>query len=82
MVQFLAWFLKDYSSYRSESSMFADGKTIFSREGTTQGNPLAMVIHAISTLPLIYRLANDSIKQVWYADDSAAGGSLSSLREW
>ena len=40
-----------------------------------------MAMYAIGTQPLIRRL--DGIaKQVWYADDSAAGSSLERLREW
>ena len=40
-----------------------------------------MVMYAIGTQPMICRL--DGIaKQVWYADDSAAGSSLERLRRW
>lgn len=38
-------------------------------------------MYAISTLPLIQRL-NQSVQQVWYADDATAGGELYSLRHW
>ena len=51
---------------------------MMSREGTTQGNPLAMAMYAIGTQPLIHRLSGIA-KQVWYADDSAAGGGLANL---
>ena len=54
---------------------------MLSREGTTQGDPLAMAMYAIGTKPLIHRL-NGIARQVWYADDSAAGSSLERLREW
>ena len=51
------------------------------KEGTTQGDPLAMAMYAIGTQPLVRRL--DGIaKPVWYADDSAAGSSLERLRKW
>ena len=54
---------------------------MLSKEGTTQGNPLAMAMYAIGTQPLIRRL--DGIaKQVWYADDSAAGSSIDRLKAW
>ena len=46
-----------------------------STEGITQGDPLAMA-------PLIHRLSNNAIKQVWYADDATASGELSKLRSW
>ena len=39
-------------------------------------------MYAISTIPLIHRLAKDTIKQVWYADDATASGGLCYLRQW
>ena len=48
-----------------------DGEVMFSREGTTQGDPLAMPMYAVATIPLIKGLPN-SVSQVWYADDAAA----------
>ena len=69
------------NTYRNSSQLFIDGQCILSKEGTTQGDPLAMAMYAIGTQPLICRL--DGIaKQVWYADDSAAGSSLERLRRW
>ena len=69
------------NTYRSNSQLFVDGQCIHSKEGTTQGDPLAMAMYAIGTKPLITRL--DGIaKQVWYADDSAAGSTLERLRRW
>ena len=66
------------NTYRNNSWLFVDGQCMLSKEGTTQGDPLAM---AIGTQPLIRRL--DGIaKQVWYADDSAAGSSLERHRRW
>ena len=69
------------NTYRSNSQLFVDGQCIHSKEGTTQGDPLAMAMYAIGTQPLIHRL-NGIAKQVWYADDSAAGSSLERLRRW
>ena len=61
-----------------------DGCTLFSQEGTTQGDPLAMPMYAIATLPLIHGLndPDSSTSQLWYADDATATGSLSHLRSW
>ena len=69
------------NTYRNNTQLFAGGETLLSQEGTTQGDPLAMAMYAISTLPLIRRL-NQGIQQVWYADDATAGGDVHSLRHW
>ena len=69
------------NTYRLEPSLFIDGETIQSREGTTQGDPLAMSMYAIGILPLILRLKHLA-SQIWYADDSSAAGAIKSLRKW
>ena len=69
------------NTYRNNSQLFVDGQCILSKEGTTQGDPLAMAMYATGIQPLIRRL--DGIaKQVWYADDSAAGSSIENLKRW
>ena len=60
--------------------LFIDGETILSQEGTTQGDPLAMGMYALGTLPLIHEL-NPYARQIWFAD-ATAGGKLTQLREW
>ncbi len=45
---------------------------MLSKKGTTQGDP---AIYTIGTQPLIDHLKGIS-KQVWYADDSAAGSTI------
>ena len=55
---------------------------MISKEGTMQGDPQAMAAYAIDILPLIQSLSNESTKQVWYADDSAACEDLTNLRFW
>ena len=61
--------------YQSDVPLFIDDNIIFSSEGTTQGDPLAMVMYAIGILPLIHCLNRTSVHQVWYADNAAALGS-------
>ena len=69
------------NTYRNNSHLFVDGQCLLSEEGTTQGDPLAMAMYAIGTLPLVQQL--DGIaKQTWYADDSAAASKLEQLRMW
>jgi hypothetical protein len=41
------------NSYRQPSSLFVDKLSLPSQEGTTQGDPLAMVMYALATIPLI-----------------------------
>ena len=69
------------NSYRAETDLFVGGDVIKSCEGTTQGDPLAMPMYAITTVPLIKRLS-EAVKQVWYADDAAAVGSVEKVHLW
>ena len=59
---------------------------IYSDEGATQGDVAAMAEYAIGIRPLINILASvtklGELMQAWYADDSAAAGTLKKLQEW
>ena len=71
------------NTYRNSTELFVGSETLLSAEGTTQGDPLAMPMYAMATLPLISHLSSTSdAKQVWYADDSSAVGSLESISLW
>ena len=67
---------------REDSQFFIDGSTLYSQEGTTQGDPLAMAMYATAITPLTHRFQGDGIKQAWYADDATAGGSLKQHQWW
>jgi hypothetical protein len=56
-----------------------DGDILQSAEGTTQDDPLAMIMYAIATIPLIHHLDSFIRSQVWFADDTAAVDNLSSV---
>ena len=58
------------------------GSVLYSSEGTTQGDPLAMPMYALATIPLIKKLQSVDVKQVWYADDASAAGKITRLHEW
>ena len=67
------------NSYRAPTELFVDGDIILLQEGTTHSDLLAKTIYGLATIPLITRL--DRIcKQVWYAHDSAAFGTIEQLR--
>ena len=72
------------NSYRAPTELFVDGDVLYSSEGTTQGDPLAMPMYALAMIPLIkklnYRLGD--VSQVWYTDDASAAGKIDRLREW
>ena len=52
------------NTYRSDVNLYIGGETLLSEEGTTQGDPLAMPMYALGTIPLINALSDDHIKQV------------------
>jgi hypothetical protein len=60
------------------------GAVLFSKEGVTQGDPLAMVAYGIGLLPIIRQLKAEfpAVEQPWYADDAGAGGSFQGIRAY
>ena len=74
-----------FNTYRGWAALVVRGSDslLYSKEGVTQGDPLSMLMYAVSSLPLISSL-NDPTRwtEVWYADDASACGTLDSLREW
>ena len=68
--------------YRQPACLFVDGECLLSREGATQGDPLALPMYALGVLPLVRRVATPGTRQSWYADDSSLGGGLEPLRQW
>ena len=69
------------NTYHHPAALYVDGSVLYSNEGTTQRDPLAMPFYALATLPLIGKLSK-SVTQVWYADDASACGRLSDLCLW
>ena len=59
------------------------GISVKSQEGNTQGDSLAMPLHALSTIPLIEEFSFQStVLHVWQANDSAAAGFVSDIKQW
>ena len=74
-----------FNTYRGYASLLLqDGsKSLLSKEGVTQGDPLSMMLYAVAVLPLIRSLrAPGRWTQNWYADDSSCIADLGSLRAW
>jgi len=72
------------NTYREPARLFiVGGQELRSSEGTTQGDPLAMSLYAISLQPLITRLqVKSAASQCWYADDATGCGSLGNVKTW
>ena len=59
------------------------GKELISAKGTKQGDPLSIILYAISLQPLITQLhVLSAAKQCWFADDVTGSGSLQGVRKW
>ena len=74
-----------FNTYRGFASLFVAGadEVIYSRERTTQGDPLARIFYSVSLLPLIRMLKDpNNVLQNWYADDSAAIQKLKKFEIW
>ena len=72
------------NTYRAPSELYVNGDALLSCEGTTQGDPLAMPMYALATIPLIRKLKEsvNEVNQVWYADDASGAGKNINLRTW
>lgn len=71
------------NTYRANAELFIDGTTLYSQEGTTQGDPLAMAFYALATVPLSKACKVERLSgEVWFADDAAGGGRIEHLRQW
>jgi hypothetical protein len=79
-----------YNTYKGWAPLILAGSDpdvpLYSREGTTQGDPMSMAFYAVGVLPLIRALKRDDairgVLQVWYADDSSAADNVNKLIEW
>ena len=72
------------NTYRRPARLFiTGGEEITLAEGTTQGDPIAMSLYALSLQPLITQLhVSTETKQCWFADDAIGAGLLQDVRIW
>ncbi len=75
------------NTYRVHIRLFVPAwKTeLSSQEGTTQGDPAAMPMYALSVVPLLSQAQSIFCRpggQVWYADDATGVDKLCNLRRW
>ena len=70
------------NTYRQTARLFIlGGREILSAEGTTQRDPLAMALYALSIQPLItISQAASTVKQCWFADDASGPGSTTEIK--
>ena len=67
------------NTYRTPARLIIlGGGEIFSNEGTTQGDTLAMAFYGLCTNPILQSSKQKipSVYQVWLADDATGAGSL------
>ena len=82
IVSFLGNYFNQHLSCRCSFINFIDNCCLFSSEGTTQRDPLAMAMYSIGVTPLINTLQGRQLCQVWFVDDATAGGSINGLYDW
>ena len=75
--------------YSTPSRLFViGGIELSSKEGTTQGDPIAMTVYAVAIIPLILMIlsitdkSSENTKAAAFADDLTASGDVSGIRYW
>ncbi|CEM17622.1 unnamed protein product [Vitrella brassicaformis CCMP3155] len=75
-----------FNTYRGHAALYMRDQSapLWSREGTTQGDPLASLFYSVATLPLVWEMKRPAEEgpQAWFADDSAKVGDLQPVRDW
>ena len=75
VVQFIFNCYHHWATLVVRNTADGSGHFLHSKEGVTQGDPLAMIAYGIGVLPLIrdLRRAHPHFMQPWYADDGGGG---------
>ena len=71
------------NTYRGDAELFVDSETLYSHEGTTQGDLLAMAFNALATVSLIKACnVSEPTGEVWFVNDATGSGRLTALHTW
>ena len=73
------------NTYRNPARLIIfNGGEILSKEGTTQGDTLAMDFYSCGTNPILMSLREriPEVSQAWLADDATSAGHLKDLKKW
>ena len=72
--------VKSHSSWHQHGQ----GAFIHGEEGSTQGDPLAMFMCGLGTLPLICQLKEETlqVEQPWLTNDTAGAGKLNTFASY
>ena len=72
------------NTYRASNELYVDGDVLYSLEGMTQFDPLAMPMYALATIPLFRYLKHTigDVNQAWYVDDACTAGEVTRLCKW
>ncbi|CEM36215.1 unnamed protein product [Vitrella brassicaformis CCMP3155] len=75
-----------FNTYRGHAALYMRDQSapLWSREGNTQGGPLASLFYSVATLPLVWEMKRPAEEgpQAWFADDSAKAEGLQPVRDW
>jgi hypothetical protein len=70
--------VRESSTFGINNSNDGTGVYIWSKQGVTQGDPLATFIYVMGMLPLTHQLKIEfpTVTQLCFADDAAAAGNF------
>ena len=76
--QFIFNYYRHWATMEVRDLEYGSSHFLHSKEGATQGYPLAMIAYIIRFLPFIQELrdAHPYVTKTWYEDDAGAGGNL------
>ena len=82
MAQYVENTYKDPTHLYIATRSRRENENIHAKEGTTEGNPIAMAMHALGLAALLNEVEYETteIKHVAYADDLTGAGKIEKLK--